>query len=84
MNGAFAYENEDEDEDEVDWLQSHKDQFSEKKPSPKIPQPMARGPRPIFVGKIKQICPSCMDEAAIELFRDAKCLACQIANYYDD
>lgn len=63
------------DPDEIDWSRL-----------PEIPWTPLRTPpesqiQPLTVGKTKRPCPHCHQPAAVELFRDNKCLACQVADY---
>lgn len=81
----------DDSEDEQ-WLQNHKKHHQKmefQKPEGPDWNPEAkkrarrRQPReiPIRVGKTMQECPHCHQPAPAELFRDTKCLACQIADF---
>jgi hypothetical protein len=85
------FENEKSEDDA--WLQKHKQHFRETSddyepsegPEWKT-QARKRRPakkRPIQVGSKKQKCPHCGQPAAMELFRDTKCLACQVADYLE-
>jgi len=67
------------DEDDEKWLKEHKKEHV--KSSPERKRPRRQRPRPIQVGKVKKTCTHCGEDAAIELFRDGKCLACQTADF---
>lgn len=82
----------EEDAEEDAWLKEHKKHHQD--PEKKPPEPAGanpdswrrrrdhrQSPRPIRVTETKQKCPHCQQEAAMELFRDTKCLACQVADY---
>lgn len=45
------------------------------------PRKRIRKPQPIRVSKRQRHCDHCKDSASIELFRDGKCLACQVAEF---
>lgn len=47
-------------------------------PAPERPQ---RQPSRLRVGNTKKLCNHCGEKAAVELFRDGKCLACQAADF---
>ena len=77
----MSFANPDDDDDEQ-WLKQ-----------PKIDSPVGnwragktrkkkiRVIRPIRVGSAKKACAHCGEKAAVELFRDGKCLACQAAEF---
>lgn len=71
-----------DDDDDEQWLQEPKIDSPVKdwRGQPRKP-PRRDRPRPIQVGKIKKTCQHCGEKAAIELFRDGKCLACQTADF---
>ena len=67
------------DEDDEKWLKAHKKEH-DKKPVRRKRTPRQRG-RPIQVGSVKKNCKNCGEGAAVELFRNGRCLACQVADY---
>ena len=84
----------DGDEDDEQWLKAHNKAFDKKEPTLDGPtqswrERAERNKRthsqrkapPIRVGNIKKTCKGCGEEAAVELFRDGKCLACQAAEF---
>lgn len=70
-----------DDEDDEDWLREHHKEFQQPS-TDALPAPERRQIiHPIVVGSVKKPCPNCGFDAAVELFRDEKCLACQAAEF---
>lgn len=58
-------------------------QFGEPSWEPERQERPKRAPKkaPIHVGTILQTCPHCGEKASVELFRNTRCLACQVADF---
>lgn len=49
--------------------------------SDRTPRPAKVAVHPLTMSKSKRMCKYCGHEAVVELFRDSKCLACQVSDY---
>lgn len=68
------------DDDDEQWLPEPK--FDSPADKWFAPRGMRRPqPPPIFVGSRTRTCGCCQQRAATELYRDGKCLACQVAEF---
>jgi hypothetical protein len=70
----------DDSEDEQ-WLQDHKEEHQETPKMTPSRRKRRMGKRPIRVSQTKQKCPHCGEKAVVELFRNTKCLACQVSEF---